>query len=161
MSAFQALGISVVAGLLALSFVWLSHILWRWVFENVYLKITCRHLTDISGRWKSEYTDKFGHSCYDETELKQYGHKIEGVTRYRIDYTDGKTVIHKEFKLRGLLRNDIFSAYFWNVDRKQKGTGAFSLAMSQQGDVMKGKFAWFDVEANEMDAGDWEWYRVD
>ncbi len=159
MSGFQVLGISVSASFLALLLLGVWKILWSALLENYYLKLTCRHLTDISGKWIAEYTDMHGHSCYDETELKQFGHKIEGTTSYRIKYKQRDKEVHKVFKIRGLLRNDLFTAYYWNANRKQKGSGSFVLSISREGNSMEGKYAWFDVEAGALDTGDYEWKR--
>ncbi|MFH0964847.1 MAG: hypothetical protein V2A58_12675 [Planctomycetota bacterium] len=73
MGTFQALGISVFAGFLVVVLLGVSRLLWWWALENVYLKVTCRHQTDVSGKWIAEYQDSSGHSCYEESELKQYG----------------------------------------------------------------------------------------
>jgi hypothetical protein len=160
MEAYEALGISVLASFLVLLMVWASRIMWLYLLENVYLKLTCRYLTDICGTWRAEFTDLHGHKCCEETEIKQYGYRIRATTTYTITYKDGRGEAHKQFKCEGLLRNDIFSAHYWNVDRKQKGSGSFSLIVSQDGNVMKGKYAWYDVESGTVDAGDYEWKRI-
>jgi len=161
MNVFEALGISVTAGILVLLLLGASRILWRYALENIYLQVTCRHITDISGKWNVEYTDIHGHSCYDETKLVQHGYKIKGYTNYRIAYNDDRPEKHKTFKLHGLLRNDIFTAYYWNTDRRKKGSGTFSLVVSEEGNIMRGKYAWFDVESDTIDTGDHEWHRVE
>jgi hypothetical protein len=160
MGNYEALGISVVASVLVLAMVWTSRVTWAYLLENVYLKLTCRYLTDIRGTWRAEYTDMHGHTCCDETEIRQYGYRIRATTKYTITYKDGRPEAHKEFESEGVLRNDIFSAYYWNVDRKQKGSGSFSLVISQDGNTMRGKYSWYDVEAGTIDAGDYEWKRV-
>jgi len=160
MSVYEALGISVFASVLVLVLVWSSRVLWAYFLENVYLRLTCRYLTDISGVWRAEYTDPNGHKCSDETTIRQHGYRIEAVTMYSIQYKDDRPNEHKEFKCVGLLRNDIFSAYYWNVDRKQKGSGSFSLAISHDGNTMRGKFSWYDIDIGEIDAGDYEWKRI-
>ena len=123
MSVFEALGISVGAGFIVLILIGTSRILWWWSLENIYLKITCRHMTDISGNWIGEYTDPRGHKCTEDLELKQYGPKLKGTSVYRIVYVDDRPDNHKRFNLHGLLRNDLFTAYYWNIDRRQKGSG--------------------------------------
>jgi hypothetical protein len=160
MSVFEALGISVCAGITVLLLVWATKILWLWVFEKLYLKLSCRHLTDIGGKWLAEYQDVGGNTCYEEVELCQYGYRIEGTQSYRIVYKDGRPEKRKLFKLRGILRNDLFAAYYWNTDRRQKGSGTFTLAVAREGNVMRGKYAWFDVEADLVDSGDHEWKRA-
>jgi len=160
MSIFATFGISILSGFILLVLLLIMKILWSWVLENWYLKIACRHVADISGRWDAEYQDINGHNCYDQTELKQYGHKITGTQKYRIVYKGSGGEKHKVFLLRGIVRNDIFTAYYWNADRKQKGCGSFALGISREGDIMRGKYAWFDVEADKFDTGDLEWKRV-
>ncbi|MFH0964848.1 MAG: hypothetical protein V2A58_12680 [Planctomycetota bacterium] len=81
------------------------------------------------------------------------------MTQYRIVFKDSGLEKRKVFKMIGILRNDLFSAYYWNVDRRQKGSGSFTLAVSREGDVMRGKYAWFDVEADKVDEGPYAWRR--
>jgi hypothetical protein len=160
MGIFQALGVSVAAGFFVVIFLKICHVLWLWCFENVYLRITCRHLPDLSGKWTSEYRDQKGNDCYDDIEITQYGHKIVGTMNYRITYHEqGKPEKHKAFRIVGLLRNDMLTAYFWNDDRKQKGSGAFTVSLSREGNDMDGKCTWFDVEANEIVTDDYSLRR--
>jgi len=161
MTTVEVVGVSVLASLLALGILWIGRIVWCWVGENFYLKLTCRHATDISGKWRAEYEDSSGHRCSEKTDIKQSGYKIEGVTEYSIRYKDGRPAKQKKFEMQGLLRNDLFTAYYWNADRSQKGSGAFTLRVSKEGSAMVGKYAWFDVEAEDIEAGDCRWERVE
>jgi len=148
MNNFTALGISVAAGFLVLSFNWISKVIWQWQLENVYLRLASRSVTDISGDWVSEVSDPDeGWTIRDETTLRQYGHRIEGVSKTTT--TNGNDVIVKRFVIVGVLRNDLLSAYYYNSDRKQKGSGAFTYSLNGKGQLV-GKGAFYDVEADEV-----------
>lgn len=156
---FEALGISVTASIIVLASHFAIKILWRDLFEKYYIKITCRHMTDISGTWYSLSHDPHGNKCYQEISVKQYGYLIEGTESYRIDYGNSHGSRQKVFKFSGILRNDLLSVFYWNADRREKGSGSFTLQVSHEGNVMKGKFSWFDVESNEIESGDHLWTR--
>lgn len=154
-----AFGISVGAAFAALFLLGIFKVLWHHYLENVYIKLANRHTSDISGQWKAEYLDSSGHKCYETTEIKQYGWKIFGVTNYRIEYKNSDTKKYKTFKIEGIFRNDMLSCYFWNKDRTQRGIGSFTLSYQKEGNVLSGKFSWYDVAKGEIEAGGHEWRK--
>ena len=85
MSVYEALGISVTAGILVLFFTWVSKVLWVSVVENLWLKLTCMHLPDISGPWIAVYESPENYQYSEVVRLRQYVHKVLGTSVFTFE----------------------------------------------------------------------------
>jgi hypothetical protein len=159
LTAFQALGVSFVASLLVLLFLTICRVLWSSFLEDVWLKLTYRHMIDIGGRWDAEYKNVHGNDIREEMHIKQFGWHIRGEIAYHIQQAD-KGGADKTFCFDGIFRNDLICAYYWNKDRRQRGSGTFTLALIEQGNVFDGRYAWYDVVTSSVDAGPYRWTRA-
>ena len=149
MSSYEALGISVTAGVLVIVFMWISKILWVYLVENLWLKLTCRHLANISGLWVAKYKATKTHQYTEVLNLKQYGHKIVGDSTFTIEDLEGHGKEERKFAIRGILRNDLLSCYYHNKNRRQKGSGTFTVALLGCGAQMLGHGTFYDTDKSE------------
>lgn len=154
----MAIGLSVTASVLTLVLLAITKILWNYWLANVWLRYTCRHLTDLQDIWESKYTDNNGIQIDEQLDLKQYGWKIKGTFQYCATNLDN-TREQKKFSVQGILRNDHLTAFYWNTDRKQKGCGSFTLSLVEDGAKLKGNFAWYDTSESLIKTGDYEMKR--
>lgn len=117
----------------------------------------------VKGRWKAitnpEYDKKIK---YEETiYIQQLSEKVWGDIFYKeisVNDKDVKTLTEKHFEFEGTFSDSILSATYWNPDRQQKGRGTFCL-FSQDSDVLKGKYSWYEPETKEVEAGNYIWER--
>jgi hypothetical protein len=159
LTAFLAFGISLAASLLAVLFLGTFRVLWNWWLQDVWVKLTYRHVTDIAGRWDAEYQDIHGNQIREEMHLYQFGWRIRGEVSYHVRLPAGKAS-DKTFCVEGIFRNDLLSAYYWNKDRRQRGSGTFTLTLIEQGNVFDGCYAWYDVVSSKVDCGQYRWNRA-
>lgn len=150
MNSFEALGISVTAGILVILFTWTSKILWIFAVENLWLKLTCRHLPDISGPWNAEDISTKTHKCTEILNLKQYGHKIVGESIFTIEDIATHAKEERRFAISGILRNDLLSCYYHNKNRRQKGSGTFTVALVNSGSQMLGHGTFYDTDNSKI-----------
>jgi hypothetical protein len=156
---FQAIGISFVSSLLVLFALGTCRILWNWFLQDIWLKFTYRHAIDIDDTWNAEYEDAHHNKIREELQLKQFGWHIRGDITYHIVKANGDAS-DKKFSVEGIFRNDLLCAHYWNKDRRQRGSGTFTLALIEQGNVFEGKYAWYDVVTSKVDAGPYRWTRA-
>ncbi|MBC8356893.1 MAG: hypothetical protein H8E66_33395 [Planctomycetes bacterium] len=110
MTIFQAIGISVTSSFIVLALIGVTRMLWWRGVEKFYLKLTCLHTPDVSGRWHAHYEDPSGHACSETIDIKQFGYRIEGQQEYQIAYTSTPEPKSKNFEFSGILRNDLLTA---------------------------------------------------
>ncbi len=156
---FQSIGISVASSFIVLVIIAFSKIIWGYYLENLFLKLSNRHMRDISGIWEAEYTDSSSNKCTDHIEIIQYGWKIKGKQDYTIKHKSVGNETHKTFEFEGYFDNDMLTVFFRNTDRRQKGGGTYTLGLKNQGDVLDGGFAWWDVENDKIETGPSKWIR--
>ena len=155
-----ALGISVLAGFLVVFFGFLGKLLWEYVLVNFYLKLTARHLPDISGDWEAEYETHSGEwDARDQTHITQYGHKIVGTSKVAYCKKNCGEISVSKFERTGILRNDILSGFYVNSDRRKKGSGSFSFNLSNGGDHLVGGGMFYDVETGKVTPAEYELER--
>jgi len=159
LTVFLAFGISLAASLFAILFLGTFRVLWNWFLQDVWVKLTYRHVIDIGGRWDTEYEDVHGNRIREQMHLSQFGWRIRGEVSYHVE-VQGGNASDKAFSIEGIFRNDLLCAYYWNKDRRQRGSGTFTLALIEQGNVFKGCYAWYDVVSSKVDCGDYRWTRA-
>jgi hypothetical protein len=159
MTAFQTIGLSVFSSILAVVLAFGVRMLWnKWV-EDYWLRVVNRNVPDIRGAWKAEYQDLHGNSCTESIQLHQFGWRVRGEIHYRLVPKAQSPKIDKVFAFEGFIRNDLVVGNYWNQDRRQKGAGAFTLALRSAGDTLAGESAWFDVEADKIVSAPYQWTR--
>lgn len=117
----------------------------------------------VRGPWKALTNPEYATGRkYEETiYIQQLSEKIWGDIFYKeiIDGNEEETVItEKHFEFMGTFADSVFSATYWNPDRERKGRGTFCL-YSDDSDLLKGKYSWYDPETKEVEAGDYVWKR--
>jgi hypothetical protein len=150
MSVYEALGISVTAGILVLCLTWASKILWTSVIENLWLKLACMHLPNISGVWEAIYESPEDYRYSEVVHLKQYGHRVNGISTFSIEDIKTHVKEEREYRIVGILRNDLLSCYYYNANRRQKGSGSFTLSLMNSGEKMLGHGAFYDTDESKV-----------
>jgi hypothetical protein len=154
----QAFGISVGASVIAVAIIAVSRVVWLYMVENYGYRLAFANISDVSGVWLSETPDHLGHIMKEAIFIRQRGTKLTGHIDYEIEFKDGRKPRAKRFLLCGIIRNEIVVFYYNNASRKEIGSGAFCLSLSKDGDILKGKYTWFDVEEEKIIASTEEEY---
>lgn len=161
MNVWQSIGISVGSSFIVLFIIGVLKWQWQWWIINVVLKITCRHIIDISGEWesKTQVTDDPTGDIWQETiKLKQFGWKVKGQITH--NHIGENFKIQGNFEFAGIFREGILSCHFWNSDRHKKGIGSFLLNLEGDGDKFIGQHCYYDTGESKMDCIPYEWKRV-
>jgi hypothetical protein len=77
----QSIGVSVLASVITLALFGVYKLVWNWCLQNIWLRITCRHVLDIQGVWAGdmEYHDLVAHEVLT---IRQYGWRVAGTIDY-------------------------------------------------------------------------------
>lgn len=145
-----ALGISVGASVIAVSLIALARVVWLYTVEKYGYRLALAHVSDVSGVWLSETPDHLGHMMKETITIRQRGTRLTGRIDYKIEFNDDRKPRAKRFLLYGIVRNEIVVFYYNNANRREVGVGAFCLSLSKDGDILVGKYTWYDVEEERI-----------
>lgn len=158
LSIVTGIGISFTASILAVIFITISNIVWKHILLNLWLKLSCRHISDISGEWEANYTTEHGTQTQKDIIIQQFGWKIIGQISYSAKYPDQKHMA-KIFKFEGVFRNDILAVHHWNKSNKEKGLGSYTLSLKNGGDILRGSISWYDPDNEAIRSDSQKWIR--
>jgi hypothetical protein len=160
-STFQALGISLIASTLFVLINWAAKGAWIWFGENLWLKLTSRHIPDIAGTWDAEFNDPAKNSSYRERIIiEQFGWKIKGHFTYLDTNPNSPTKdLAKEFIFTGIIRGNVLCAYYWGRDRNIIGSGSLTLRLRNE-KTLKGGCVYYDPDTNAIVQDSYPWHRV-
>jgi len=160
MSTWQAITMSVISSFIVLFIIGVIKWQWEWWIINVWLKISCRHIVDISGKWKltTISSNNEDYKWNEEIILKQYGWKVKGDIAHK-NIVNNSSTLQGDFKFEGIFREGILSCYFWNSDRSKKGIGSFVLNLEGDGNKFAGQHCYYDTEISKIKCIRYEWER--
>lgn len=148
---------SILATFITLVIIAVWRACWTHWLINHWLKLACRHISDISGNWVAEYSGD-GWRRREEISLTQFGWKIKGTINYCYQ-TDGEPPHSNNFKFEGIFRNEILSAFYWVDDRKRRGCGSFTLQLNRDGTSMEGYAAIYDSDESKISSEKYHWKK--
>lgn len=148
MANFTAFEISCLASVFVLLGIGFGKILWNWFIADFWLKFTYRHAIDISGEWFSERAVLDGGKETTVFNIKQYGWRLKG--NMFTNAVNGDSAENKQFELDGLIQSDIVTFCYWNTNRRQRGTGSFTLEICNNCKVLRGISAYFAPYTSEV-----------
>lgn len=159
-TSYAGLGISVLAGLLAVLILSFGRLIWQKIGENLWLKLAWRHLPDISGEWKSERVNKQTY-WYEETmSINQNGWRISGEMEYREHSLPDDAITNKKiFRFEGHFKERVLAVLYASKNRKSLSTGS-TLLFLQDDDTLAGGCVYYDPGAREVTTDKYMWKRV-
>ncbi|GFI00900.1 hypothetical protein IMSAGC004_03311 [Bacteroidaceae bacterium] len=114
----------------------------------------------ISGTWYTEIDLDGNATGKDSIVLKQYGHKVIGKSYFSIVGENGE-IDTKVYEVCGVVKNDFFCAYWIDSSRRQKGIGAFTYRIEEDGRVLNGHGTYYDEIDNQLKHGDYKLFLND
>jgi hypothetical protein len=161
-SRLEALAISIIAAGIFVLITWAAKGIWLWCGENLFLRLVARHIPRVEGTWRATFAAAGGAYSYEETiVLRQYGWKLSGHFVYR-DTTSGASTMDlvKFFDLKGLLKGQILTAYYWGRDRALLGSGCLTLRLLDER-TMEGGCIYYDPGSSKINCDMYRWVRSD
>ncbi|MBM4341548.1 MAG: hypothetical protein FJ110_18635 [Deltaproteobacteria bacterium] len=148
---FIAIGSGVVSGLVATFLTFVAARYWTkvivpWYEDRVYKDIK------IAGEWDTQ-GDEHGDTFHEIAKVSQQAHRIWG----DIIYQSPGEIINYEFE--GEFRNLILTGRYWVKGRNDLDRGTFTLMLRENGKVLKGFYAWYLGDENDVVSGWYKWIR--
>jgi hypothetical protein len=144
----EGLLVGVVSGLVtsAILFVFLqywSRIIIPWFENRVYQGIR------IDKKWKITADNET--AAQAEATISQSAHRISGIIIWQ---EAGKTL---QYKLTGEFKDLILTATYKQRNVNTLDRGTITLLCSQNGELLHGRYAWYDVTTSDIIGGKYEW----
>lgn len=144
--------VGVISGLLSALLVLVGAKYWKaimipWYEDRVYKDVM------IDGKW--EATGKEHDETFSETlKVQQRAHHVSGEITYK---NDNELI---EYQFDGEFRNLILTPRYWVKGESNLDRGTFTLMLKNNGQTLKGYYAWYLPEDNDVVSGSYEWNRV-
>lgn len=142
----------LVSGVLSSLLVLAGAKYWRavvipWYEDRVYKDVM------IAGRWES-LGQEHGETFTETVKVRQRAHHVSGEITYRVD---DKLI---EYQFDGEFKNLILTARYWVKEESNLDRGTFTLMLKNNGQTLKGFYAWYLPEDNDVISGNYEWKRA-
>ena len=108
----------------------------------------------IDGQWMSSLHTQSTQSDRELIAVTQTGHNIEGDIQCVSGPDEGRA-----YKFVGCIKNQILSAYYWNVDRRSIDSGSFSLRLEADGGQLKGHTVYYHDLSHSLVSREYTWTR--
>lgn len=107
----------------------------------------------IDGEWKA-LGDEQSEVFEEKVKVKQNAHRVYG----DIIYKSTSELI--EYQFEGEFRNLILTARYWVKGENNLDRGTFTLMTKNNGRTLKGPYAWYSANNNDVESGTYEWDRL-
>lgn len=117
-----------------------------WYEDRIYKDIR------IAGDWKT-LGDEDGIKFNENAKIQQKAHHISGEIIYKTESEVNKYEFEGEFK------NLILTARYWVKGESNLDRGTFTLMLRNNGRMLKGFYAWYQDDRNDVVSGSYEWTK--
>jgi hypothetical protein len=158
-STLQSLGIALVASTIFVLINWSAKGAWMWFGENLWIRLTTKHVARVRGSWEAEYRDSLK-SYKERMTIQQAGWKITGGFTCE-DTTPNSPVkqLVQQFDLEGIIKNDVICAHYWGRDENTIGSGSLTLRL-KNARTLEGGCVYYDPDSNEIVQDKYCWTRI-
>ncbi len=148
---FSTIGSGVLSGLVTTLLVFVVIRYWKgvlipWYENRIYKDIK------IAGEWETTGEEK-DEVFHETAKIQQHAHRVWGDIIYKKD----DELITYEFE--GEFKNLIFTARYSVKGQNDLDRGTFTLMIRNNGNVLKGHYAWYLAELHDVISGQYEWIK--
>ena len=108
----------------------------------------------IDGQWMSSLHAESTEPDKELITIRQTGHNVEGDIQCVSGPDEGRA-----YKFIGCIKNQIFSGYYWNVDRRSIDSGSFSLRLEEDGGKLRGHTVYYNDSSHSLLSREYTWIR--
>ena len=123
-----------------------SKVIVPWYEDRVYKDIR------IEGEWTTSGEEE-DETFNEVAKVSQKANRVWGDIIYKT--TSGVT----EYEFEGEFKNLILTARYWVKRENNLDRGTFTLMLRNNGRILKGFYAWYSDEQNDVISGKYEWSR--
>ena len=147
-----ALSTGVISGVIAAVLIFVGLRYWNrvivpWYEDRVYLDIK------IAGDWETT-GQEHGETFHEAAKVEQNAHRVWGEITYK---TESEFI---QYEFEGEFRNLLLTARYWVKADNNLDRGTFTLMLKNNGRTLKGFYAWYLDDDNDVISDSYEWTRV-
>jgi len=149
---------SFVAGLVAATviggFTWVVRAVWLahvspWWENHIYKDAR------VDGVWETTLTTQREANYHERATVNQVGHAVNGTLECVSGVDKGNT-----YEFKGVIRNGILSAYYWNTRKSALDSGSFTLRLEENGDRLAGHTVYYFDKNHTLVSREYCWARI-